>query len=809
MSDSIPPPTPQVTQFRWPTWFLGLGVVLPFGVILAEWFGRFCTATYFDPMPSLWHALLLLSVPTVNLVLYLALEGRIPVPAMLAAASGFTGAILLFYFVATWQIGLLSIVVSPLTLIFPPGFLLCLMGVTPLVCSFLWFLVNGKIKSLFPSRFTLRWLAGAALAVACLVLVEAPSVITMQVLKKAETREAQAMAEAVSTIRHWGTADELLELCYRADRMSLNQSPSLYLWYPRWQRFADEAPAPAVRTETVRELYFRVTGRPFNDLPPPARRLQNGFQSADDFPDLVWGAERAGEVVGARLKGLSLDESRQDWHLEPAARLAYGEWTMVFKNNRRDAQEARCQIQLPADAFVSRVTLWVDGQPQEAAFDAKAKVTAAYREVVRVQNRDPVLVNQVGPNRVMMQCFPVPPQGGTMKVRLGITVPVREAATRPLTLPILIERNFSLPDHLNHAVWIQSPASFELGSSGEKTTAHSGGYTWQKDLSPSQVRELRVRASLPEAATVWTEDPFTTTDQRFLIRSSATHPTKPLDHLVIVIDTSMSLAEHKSDILEAVRSLPAGVSWQALLPTDAASCIRADASHLESALGEVGFVGGRDNSYALVEAMRQSVPKGEQVAILWLHGPQPVSFTQTEKLLQQLERAPVHVPIHALELSPGPNRLLELLYRHHSLKSAPPCHSAGELKGVLHSLIKGESEAVHTYERISTAPTEGTRVSDQLARYWAFEQVMKEFRGASQVPEEMAKLASRYQLVTPYSGAVVLERKEQYDRAGLKQVDASAAPSIPSIPEPGTPMMLGMAALVLLFRRRRPAYAQQ
>ena len=53
----------------------------------------------------------------------------------------------------------------------------------------------------------------------------------------------------------------------------------------------------------------------------------------------------------------------------------------------------------------------------------------------------------------------------------------------------------------------------------------------------------------------------------------------------------------------------------------------------------------------------------------------------------------------------------------------------------------------------------------------------------------------RYQLVTPVSGAVVLETQAQYDQAGLKPVDPD---SVPIVPEPETWMLIGVCLVVLL-----------
>jgi hypothetical protein len=64
-------------------------------------------------------------------------------------------------------------------------------------------------------------------------------------------------------------------------------------------------------------------------------------------------------------------------------------------------------------------------------------------------------------------------------------------------------------------------------------------------------------------------------------------------------------------------------------------------------------------------------------------------------------------------------------------------------------------------------------------------------------------LASAYQIVTPISGAVVLEMQAQYDQAGLKPADPS---KVPTIPEPEVWLLIfvvsGLLAWQLWGRRR-------
>ncbi len=94
--------------------------------------------------------------------------------------------------------------------------------------------------------------------------------------------------------------------------------------------------------------------------------------------------------------------------------------------------------------------------------------------------------------------------------------------------------------------------------------------------------------------------------------------------------------------------------------------------------------------------------------------------------------------------------------------------------------------------------------SSHLARLWAKDAV-DDLRSRRRSDDRSAAeaLAVNYQLVTPISGAVVLETAAQYKAAGLQPVDPE---TVPTIPEPEVWAMMIVAAVVLgvvLIRRRR------
>ena len=93
--------------------------------------------------------------------------------------------------------------------------------------------------------------------------------------------------------------------------------------------------------------------------------------------------------------------------------------------------------------------------------------------------------------------------------------------------------------------------------------------------------------------------------------------------------------------------------------------------------------------------------------------------------------------------------------------------------------------------------------SDHIARLWANERVLELMRSRGDRAEAVA-LATRYRLVTPVSGAVVLETKQQYEAAQLKPVDQATVPTLPE-PHEWALIIIACAALMWLTWRYSPS----
>jgi hypothetical protein len=285
------------------------------------------------------------------------------------------------------------------------------------------------------------------------------------------------------------------------------------------------------------------------------------------------------------------------------------------------------------------------------------------------------------------------------------------------------------------------------------------------------------------------------------------------ERIILVLDGSREMKEALPEVAAALGSLPQATQLAALASLDGVEELlplgKVDATALQRLAERVRAmepVGGQDASAALARAWSMVAPEGRTV-VVWIHGTHPLEPVKVGKDATWWY-APLR-PDEVLDVmvGQGPNRMAVELAEYVPFRTVP---RLGTLEQDLKALFTRWGGEVTEFHRdrlpmveLNPRP-EAWKTSSHLARLWARDEVSRLLSAKEAQFEkraEASELAARYQLVTEVSGAVVLERQSQYDAAGLKPVDPG---SVPSVPEPATWMLMGVACLLLIaFRLRR------
>lgn len=787
---------------RWSIFTLLAGVILPSISILVETTTHMCAEEFFDPIPTLWHVLLVVFVPLANLQVWLAVrKGGTQRGRLLGAANAVAVGVSLFY----------TIVYLPLL---PLAFIALLMGglgllpMAPVFSLLSALVLRRQLRRIAPQGFTVRatgLAAGIGFTLLLVALMELPATVTRVGMRMAASPALTRRDEGLRWLRSYGNRDFMLRACYERSGRATDLVGLLF------------SLGDPLSPEEARQIYFRVTGETFNTRVPPAR-LKGHWTPQDTFD---FDPDQGGEVIAGKVKNLSLASSRIDGSVDGDAGVAYMEWTLIFKNNSAGQQEARAAVQLPPGGVVSRLTLWVNGEEREAAFAGRSQTRQAYQQVVS-RRRDPVLVTTAGRDRVLVQCFPVPPGGGEMKIRFGITAPLalEDRSSGVLRLPHFLDRNFGIPDGTStHAIWIE--AKNPLRMEGGKLSAEqpkAGLYAVRGELKDAELSApaavVRTDRS-SEATEAWSRDALQK-DVRVVRQFVSEDETTTPSNMVLVLDTSERAGHWMPEVAAALRTLPSNVEVK-VLPAGGNGVYEEETSQLLSGKAveiagraeKIEAGGGADNVAALARAWDVAAA-GARGAVVWVHGPQPLLLQPIEDLRQRWERRPDGATFYSIQTEAGPDRVTEKL---DGVAAFETVARTGKLQADLENLFarlsgrKRQLRFIRVSESAAQAAAangkETKETSTHLARLWANDEVARLLadRGKNRT-DEAIELAARYQLVTPVSGAVVLETQEQYKQAGLQPVEPG---SVPTIPEPEMLVLLGVAAALLIlicFRRR-------
>ncbi|MGH9903697.1 MAG: hypothetical protein ACRD68_17960, partial [Pyrinomonadaceae bacterium] len=352
-----------------------------------------------------------------------------------------------------------------------------------------------------------------------------------------------------------------------------------------------------------------------------------------------------------------------------------------------------------------------------------------------------------------------------------------------LRRPQFLERNFGIREGEDHAVWVESKGRLHtdikyLETEQPRPELHAvRGSLRDEDLAGPGALVIAERAG--DVTEAWTDEPVRGDGEvvRQIIRErEVAGPSS----VVLVVDTSRRMREHIPETVAVVRQLPPDIELSLILadgnglPEEGIS-----RRYLTGRPGEIAgrlegsvFEGGADNVPALLKAwdVASENPGG---VIVWIHGPQPLLLSTVEELRQRWERRPDGPTLYAVQVGNGPDRVGEKLDGLSSVESVPRFGGLqADLETFFARLIgqRRPLEFVRTNEKQTQTPAteRGKETSAHLARLWANDEVSRLITRERDGNEKAILLAAHYQLVTPVSGAVVLETQEQYRRAGLE-----------------------------------------
>ena len=705
--EPVPAPKIRVPSEIW----LIFGVIYPGVVVGLELVSRMCANAFFDPMPTYGHALAAAFVPASNLMVWIYLQDtgrRGNNWVLLANGAAITiAACYALLFLPLLPLALLATIVligfGPLA---PLSSLICAMK----LCA--------ALRERAGDRSTYPVLIGGLVAgLGVLIVLDLPAAATRLGIQWALSSESTEQERGLALLRTLGDDDLLLRLSYGgAGQPAGLLSGLLMLGNSPWRGPQQIAISPT----QAREIYWRVHGVPFNAKPAPF-----GKNRTTQFAEFQFDSDHGGTQVGGRLNGLNMVSSRIDGSISGDDAVAYLEWTVEFRNSAPIDHEVRLQLALPPGGVVSRATLWVNGEEREAAYGGRGEVRAAYQKVAVQQRRDPLLVTTKGADRVLAQAFPVPRAGGTIKFKIGMTAPleITESWQARLTLPAIVDRNFSFPADMRHEVWIESKQAVAGSTPGlTATSVVPRLFRISGSLDDGSLARTRPTISVernPKAATRLAR----LGDGEAVLQEITQGRAEPgMPALLIVIDGSRALAGRTGEILRAIGTIASGnkvgviIASEPMQQLPLAPWSDAQKRGVAKLLRSVAFKGGQDNAAALAEAL-QRLETESNATLLWIHGPQPVALSGSGARLEQaagrLSRLP-SVLVYGVE--PGPNEVLPDVPWAWSARSLP---STGRLAADLADFFRDRSgqQGTFTVRRTQAATTEGHDTgSDHIAR---------------------------------------------------------------------------------------------
>jgi hypothetical protein len=670
-----------------------------------------------------------------------------------------------------------------------------------------------------------------ALIICVVVVCELPSALTHAC--SVAMANSVGFKEALLLLRAVADDKELLRYCY-------GETQSLPWFFFGSSGDFDDDENPGVDRLTSREIYYRVTGKPFNNALRPAPPRQSmlsmpfsGIRNSTIDDDAIDprtfyyypnpDKDFAGDTVGGLVRGLSLSESSIRGWVDPNEAVASLSWKMRFHGSSK-GKELRAQILLPPNAVVTGCTLTVNGVKRNAVIGERASSKTAYT-IAANKGEKPLLVSTAGAGRVLLQSS-TGWWGTDADLTVDIATPliIAERDKAVLPMPIFTERNFEIatPHHIllssskmatvaNKALTVKNQSGGARtdveGSISNEELANAGGTIYfQRD--PNIVSLIAEDYSEPKydaLQQIQREDFFSSTP------------------VTIVVDGSSTMADWTdkvADVLKNIRFKNANIIWASDVPQVVLANADTTSPQWTAAIDRLrdsSCLGGQDNGEALGLALKPADSK-QSANVVWIHSPQPVHFLKSHVLLSPLTEEHNKIRLFEYQVVPGPNEVVKSLDRSNAMVQVPHLSSITDDLQQLFDRLSGQAASFvvnRSYIKHHSSSLPVAAHSAEISQLTAAEEVFAHLNTPSKL-QDYEQLAESHNLVTPLTSAVVLEHDADYKAYGVKKSKAGVNKSgldqltgglIPTKPEP--PMFLLvvcafiMVAMTLMLRRRK------
>jgi hypothetical protein len=189
---------------------------------------------------------------------------------------------------------------------------------------------------------------------------------------------------------------------------------------------------------------------------------------------------------------------------------------------------------------------------------------------------------------------------------------------------------------------------------------------------------------------------------------------------------------------------------------------------------------------------------GAGASLLWVHSAQPTEFAESKsRLTQYLERSEQQLPkLIRYQATPGRAFTLEGQPWFDRAQMITPSRTVrNDLRALLSDLTRPGKRWQVTWTEAQGAGTG----SPHIVRLWGAGKLAAGGAFRDEERTQAIALAHQLNIITPVSGAVVLETEEDYKRNGLP---VPSADKVPSVPEPHEWAMIAIVILLIGYAQR-------